>query len=150
MATGWKKSHCKRGHGLTGDNVYLSPQGIRGCRTCKETWAKEHPQSVEYRSAACARWRKKNPEYHKNHWLMRKYGLTREDYDLMLLKQNNCCAICERLMSRPCVDHNHETDEIRELLCDQCNVAIGLVREDVLIAKRLAEYLEKWNSACPA
>lgn len=29
------KSHCKRGHPLSGDNLYLKPSGIRQCRTCK-------------------------------------------------------------------------------------------------------------------
>jgi hypothetical protein len=76
---------------------------------------------------------------------MRKYGLTRDEYDRMLFEQSGKCAICERLMAKPCVDHNHDTEEVRELLCDQCNFAVGMVHEDALIAKRLAEYLEKWG-----
>lgn len=28
------KTHCKRGHPLTGENLYLSPDGSRQCRAC--------------------------------------------------------------------------------------------------------------------
>lgn len=144
---GSKKSHCKRGHELSGDNLYVSPQGIRHCRACRADYSNQHPQnqSIEYQRAARARWRKKNPEYHKNHWLMRKYGLTREEYDRMLRNQNQQCAICERLMSEPHVDHDHETEKIRDLLCHNCNITIGLLYEDVLIAKKVVTYLEKWK-----
>lgn len=31
------KTHCKRGHPLSGDNLYTSPQGQRRCKTCDAT-----------------------------------------------------------------------------------------------------------------
>lgn len=29
------KTHCKHGHPLSGDNLYLRPDGDRGCRECR-------------------------------------------------------------------------------------------------------------------
>lgn len=69
-----------------------------------------------------------------NH-LLRKYGITTEQYEELLKKQEHSCAICLRPMSsfkkRLCVDHNHKTGEIRGLLCNFCNrYFIGRHRED--------------------
>jgi hypothetical protein len=33
-ATNARKTHCKRGHPLSGENLYVTPQGYRQCRTC--------------------------------------------------------------------------------------------------------------------
>ena len=46
---------------------------------------------------------------------------------------------------RPCVDHNHITNEIRDLLCGRCNLAAGIVQDSSKKAKQLAIYLEKWK-----
>ena len=61
--------------------------------------------------------------------LKRKYNLTLEDYDRMMTEQNNKCAICKEKFTesfkdwnRPCVDHNHQTNKVRGLLCRKCNV----------------------------
>jgi hypothetical protein len=67
----------------------------------------------------------------------------------MLLKQNDCCAICKRHKSEVtvkrknhlCVDHNHSTGKIRGLLCDKCNRGIGLLCDDIDILKNAIEYL---------
>jgi hypothetical protein len=29
------QTHCKKGHPLSGDNLYLHPDGRRGCRACR-------------------------------------------------------------------------------------------------------------------
>lgn len=58
----------------------------------------------------------------------RKYNITPEQYVVMLREQDGKCAICmetpkgERLL---CVDHDHTTGSVRQLLCVPCNVAVG-------------------------
>jgi hypothetical protein len=47
--------------------------------------------------------------------------------------------------SRPCVDHNHSTSEVRDLLCGRCNLAAGNVDDSSLKAEQLAAYLKKWK-----
>lgn len=43
------------------------------------------------------------------------------------------------------IDHNHTTGKIRALLCNNCNAAIGFLKEDPLIARAVANYLEEHN-----
>ncbi len=81
-----------------------------------------------------------------------KYGITVLDFEEKLLKQNGKCACCGlqfnmdgKASERPCVDHNHDTQEIRDLLCGRCNLAAGNVLDSSLRAEQLAEYLKKWN-----
>jgi ATP-dependent 26S proteasome regulatory subunit len=77
-----------------------------------------------------------------------KFGLTIEQYEALKSKQNNRCAICNRtqqervkLAKELAVDHNHETNEIRGLLCNPCNRAIGMMKEDPELLEKAASYL---------
>jgi hypothetical protein len=74
-----------------------------------------------------------------------EYGLSVEEYDAMVLAQNNRCRICEKpptgKFKRLCVDHNHETGEVRGLLCHLCNAALGLLRDDPDALRRALAYL---------
>lgn len=73
------------------------------------------------------------------------YGITLEDYNRMFEEQNGCCKICNRhqmeVKRRLNVDHCHETDEVRGLLCNQCNQALGLVKENPNTIKAMLEYI---------
>lgn len=99
-----------------------------------------------------------DPEY-KEHLKDTKYksqfGISLEDYNRMLESQNNLCAICKQPETETntrggkgkivalAVDHNHETGQVRGLLCGKCNRAVGNLRDSILIAESLVEYLEK-------
>lgn len=77
--------------------------------------------------------------------LMRKYGITIEQYDELLEKQNHCCAVCEKyeteFKTRLAVDHNHKTGEIRGLLCNHCNHRVVGRWTDGTLLRRAADYL---------
>ncbi len=83
----------------------------------------------------------------------RRYGLTPDEYHRLLGKQAGECAICGRHaeeLGRPLVvDHNHESGEVRGLLCNGCNVGIGCFGENAWIVAKAAEYLEArgWGPA---
>jgi len=67
--------------------------------------------------------------------LMKRYGLTLEEYDAMLAFQDGRCYICDRKPRardpRLAVDHDHRTGAIRGLLCAICNHdQLGLMSED--------------------
>ena len=75
----------------------------------------------------------------------KKYGITIEQYDLILEQQNGGCAIC----GQPCatgrflaVDHDHATGKVRALLCKNCNTAIGLLGEDTDRMAKAIEYIQ--------
>lgn len=61
-----------------------------------------------------------------------QYSMSLKEYDAMLTRQKNCCAICgvhQRKINRNFdVDHNHNTGQRRELLCNECNfIRVGTV-----------------------
>lgn len=95
-------------------------------------------------------------DYQRNLDLKRKYGITLETYNILLKQQDYKCAICGQEESHSLfgnkviplsVDHNHETGEIRQLLCHACNTAIGLLGEDVSRLASAITYLEKHRKA---
>ncbi len=64
----------------------------------------------------------------------------------MLTKQLFKCAVCKvDIKNRACVDHNHTTGQVRELLCDSCNLGIGAFRENTKTIEKVIKYLKKWN-----
>lgn len=79
--------------------------------------------------------------------LRQKFGMTLEDYDLMLQNQNFRCAICNihhsELSRRMAVDHDHQTGRIRGLLCIECNRGIGALKDSVYLLEKAHEYLER-------
>ena len=76
----------------------------------------------------------KNKANKRNKLYLTRYGISLEQYNELLEKQDNKCAIClvsqSDLSRRLDVDHNHITGEIRGLLCSSCNVAIGKLNVD--------------------
>jgi hypothetical protein len=80
----------------------------------------------------------------------RRYGISEAEYQELLEKQAGVCAICGReeaatyrgKIKRLAVDHDHETEEIRGLLCSNCNRMIGLAAEDPAVLQNAIRYLE--------
>jgi 5-methylcytosine-specific restriction endonuclease McrA len=75
------------------------------------------------------------------------YGLTVEQYQDMFLRQQGLCGICRAEFTEENnmhIDHNHQTGQVRGLLCRDCNFGIGFLRDD---PKRLMDaifYLSDW------
>ena len=67
-----------------------------------------------------------------------------DEYDFILEKQEGKCAICgasDNFGRYLCVDHSHETGKIRGLLCNPCNQALGLLKDNVGILNNAIDYL---------
>lgn len=77
-----------------------------------------------------------------------KYGLTEDQYRLMLLTHQGQCAICRKPTERLLVDHCHKTGAVRGLLCHRCNLWLAAI-EDQEFLERALQYLsmEKSESA---
>lgn len=112
-------------------------------------WRQRNPGSAR---DAKRRWVEANPERHSMQiraaHLRREYGLTVEDYDLMLASQGGGCAICGATegnfrRKRLAVDHDHKTGAVRGLLCYLCNSLIGNAKDDPDVLVRAAEYLAR-------
>lgn len=97
------------------------------------------------------KWHKENkpkyyPVYGREWHLKNKYGITVEDYDKMLMRQNGKCAICATREpggsgKHFMVDHDHSTGKVRGLLCGRCNRGIGILDEDTGRLLSAVEYL---------
>jgi len=59
--------------------------------------------------------------------------------------QNGRCAICgifeKELEKRLCIDHDHNTGELRALLCNKCNVALGMLDDNPALCFQATKYL---------
>lgn len=108
---------------------------------------KRTPWNREKARVHIKRWRTKNPDSRHYEHVKKRYGLTREQYDALLHLQNGLCAICRRGpegsgKQRLTVDHDHRTGEVRGLLCNHCNAALGNFRDDPLVLRAAITYLE--------
>lgn len=96
-------------------------------------------------------WRARNPgrrlalERARN--LQKKYGVSLETYQQMVLAQGGRCAICQEPSAPLCVDHNHATKKVRALLCKSCNLMLGNAKEDQARLARAIEYLQTYEPA---
>ena len=142
---------------------YASHKGMKDglkayCRDCNHIrtskWQKENKEKCAESSKA---YRERNPEKFKKANQKTKlrllYGITVEQYNEKLLSQNSVCDICgnpETVSKRGklydlCVDHNHDTGQVRGLLCRNCNTAIGMLGDNSNTVLKAFNYLEKWN-----
>ena len=138
-------------HVLPASKFWLQTNGkptnvCKGCAAKKsKEWASKN--RVKTRSYG-ARWREKNPSATHRHKLMYRYGMTLEDFNNLLGKQNGGCAICgkpEAVMPHLCVDHCHKSGKNRGLLCDKCNRGIGCFSDSAARLLAAAKYLESFG-----
>lgn len=95
-----------------------------------------------------AKGRTETPEQQRRWNLKGQYGISIEDYDAMLAKQDGLCAICgtpadESTHGKLHVDHCHATGKVRGLLCSACNPALGLFRDEIERLQAAIRYLEE-------
>jgi hypothetical protein len=94
-------------------------------------------------------------EYSKSWALQKKYGITLEEYDAYWIVFKGKCGICNINLKRPeptkgqelnaaALDHDHKTGNIRGLLCNGCNKALGLFKDNPEILKNAINWV-KYN-----
>jgi hypothetical protein len=92
-------------------------------------------------------YRRKNREHRKDIALKYSFGISLEEYNKIFDRQEGKCAICGIPRNETnkdfAVDHNHETGEIRGLLCLYCNRMLGDAKDKVETLRKGIEYLEK-------
>lgn len=108
----------------------LQARCIECCKADARAVFEKNPEP--YRKRA----REKDPEQARWDRLRWKYGLTKEDYYAILDKQGGHCALCpstesgHNMTDLLLVDHCHETNTVRGLLCQDCNLLLGCVKDE--------------------
>lgn len=116
---------------------------IRKCKFCQEKLKPRIYQS-DPRYQTCDKCREHST---KRRELKRKYSLSLDEYEDLLIDQLGVCAICKkrnrdnsRLLA---VDHCHKTGKIRQLLCTKCNIGLGMFNDDSNLLLEAIKYLDK-------
>jgi hypothetical protein len=136
------RNNCKPCHLNAHKDWYLRNREYEIARVSK--WQQENADRVNEvqrinRTRRGDEYKRQEREGH----LRRKYGLTQNMYEALVLAQLGKCAVCgANEATNLHVDHDHRTNKVRGLLCGKCNKAIGLLNDDpdlMLAAKRFLE-----------
>lgn len=137
---------CRVCHKLKNETDYYLCRRKNGNPEARHTECKE-----------CAKARVKashdaNPDAARDNHLRRNYGITLAEFNRMVLSQGSKCACCGT--DKPggkhnqwCVDHDHTTAAVRQLLCKDCNIVLGIVEDSPEHLQRLIDYILKHNES---
>ena len=110
-------------------------------RNCKECYVARRRSNKE-----------QGVKYDQREYFMEDaYGITTQQYSEILESQGGGCAICgapppiDTRKKHLVVDHNHETGEVRGLLCDTCNRGLGLLGDNLHTLCSAVDYLLKYE-----
>lgn len=128
------KLYCRKcHHEKDPSEFYLSNHQSTGRQSCCISCSKTERQRIRQNG------------YGRRRHLKVRYGLSESEYEEMLEEQGGVCAICGKPPSQSRhldVDHNHETGEVRGLLCTKCNSEVGVVENSTRL-HRLLRYLKR-------
>ena len=158
--------------GLCPDCGEKAAPGVKRCQSCREI---KNSREIGYRQANGTTAQRRatsglcircgaDPLFPENNYCLkclerisgenrkRVYGISPEQFDAMINEQDGRCAICkfefhgETKRTVPHVDHNHETGQIRALLCGWCNTGLGSFRENPSRLLDAAVYLQHFET----
>ena len=118
----------------------------------KERRQKNPEYDITYRAANIDKLRAQgraryaaNPEHQRALALKQLYGMTVEQYDILLVAQDGVCALCGNPPGkrRLAVDHSHRTGSVRGLLCGRCNWVIACLGDEIEAVERAITYLRR-------
>lgn len=119
------------------------------CRSCHSVYRKQHYKDNKQKYIDKARkWERENKDRVKANvraYRATKYGISLKEYEVLLKKCNGLCMICIK-NEATCIDHCHESGEVRGLLCRPCNLALGFFRDNLSSIKNATKYLERFDA----
>jgi Recombination endonuclease VII len=149
---------CDCGNKCQVQSTNLANGHTQSCGCLVGQHSRSTEESIARRNAAIAKWHKTHRAENKIYLrrrALRSHGLTVEQFQELLDKQDNLCAIC-RIPNRFTlqVDHDHSCCPgtyscgrcIRGLLCISCNRAIGLFKDNPAMLKQAIAYLENFGA----
>jgi len=117
---------------------YINPM----CRDCENVKNRQR-----YYDGGKDRWAESRKKWNVKY----SYGLTGEQLDKIYELQDGKCKICNTTLVMVgsnqndvvCVDHCHDSNKVRGLLCRQCNAGLGQFKDDLNLLQRAIDYLKK-------
>jgi Recombination endonuclease VII len=137
----WDAHNARRRERYAQDPVYRAKENARRSahrqahrpqnRERARRYREAHRDEINKRARARYHAHKDEGESPARKAQLRRYGISLAEYDALLEKQGGACAICrKRSKGRLCVDHCHVTGMVRGLLCNECNTALGYLKDD--------------------
>jgi hypothetical protein len=109
---------------------------------CKNYYKKYYKKNKRTIKRKAELWRVANRDKMISDHYKRRYGITTEEYLALCDKQDGCCAICNSNGVKLVVDHDHTSGKVRQLLCADCNLALGGFRDSSTILRAAANYID--------
>jgi hypothetical protein len=120
-----------------------APPGYKHCPGCKQIkprteWHRRTsaPDGLVVYCRACSK------ERHRRDHLKRNFGLTPQQLAERIASQGGVCAIC-RDGKPEHIDHDHETGQVRGVLCGPCNMGLGLFKDEPARLEAASTYLQR-------
>jgi hypothetical protein len=121
------------------------------CRPCWARYMKDYNKKNSHKVKLRDKAYKQTTAYRNSH-LKSRYNISLEDYNKLLITQNNVCSICLKSedskhqsgkIKALAVDHCHKTGKVRGLLCSKCNKGIGMFKDNIETLYAAIKYLER-------
>lgn len=140
----WVEKERARGREYSKRKRATDPVWKKLCYERHTEWARKNKDHINKKQREYS----KNPEYKlkaRVRRLEKSYGLSYEDYQSKIQKQEGRCPICKNLFTNGYVDHNHTTGQVRDLLCNECNRWVGFIEKYPHLVQPMQDYLKKWG-----
>jgi hypothetical protein len=109
----------------------------------KQYFVDYYAKNKEALKAYKREWTKNNRDKVSVYGRKYRYGLDNDQFTKMIEEQGNSCKICSKDLDtcKAVVDHCHSTNSVRGILCNSCNVALGLINDDLGWLNKAKKYL---------
>lgn len=143
------KDNCQEVTVSTRPIAAVFPIAVAGKKTCSKC-KMDYPATLDffYKNSSTRDgfdpWCKKCKRLYDIEYHMRSfYRISKNEYDIMLENQKDCCACCGKPFgsSKIVIHHDHSTGTLRGLLCIPCNVILGLSHENPETLRRILRFI---------
>lgn len=114
------------------------------CKSCRSKYESNQQKIGNRKPKTTKPTKEKMQEYVRKS----RYRITKEEFEKMFSEQEGKCVICLKEMITPHIDHNHETGQVRGLLCKSCNSSLGLMKDSITLLENAIKYLKERDDLC--
>jgi len=132
------------------------PEGYKCCYVCREVKPRHEFSMNKTRADGLQTYCKYCGKERQSKWYYKRaHGITLEERDLLLIKQDNKCAICgndtqfklkkgsgSNIGDEAVIDHCHNSLKIRGVLCGFCNTGLGAFKDNIKSLINAIAYLQ--------